>query len=102
MTFYQKHKAILDSIVYPFHGYRCNIYFFGSMLKSDQPNDLDILLVFHENISEKEHDKILELKSKMRTSYLNKNFHWTVLSFNEHNEDLNFLREIKQYYIKIV
>jgi predicted nucleotidyltransferase len=76
------------------------VYVFGSILKSPEPNDLDILVVYNSNIYPKAtiYKACEKLKSSL-TKIFKLNVDLTVLSYSENNE-LKFSEEVKAVELK--
>lgn len=98
MTYYEENEARIYSLLYPFRGYGCRVYGFGSAFKKKDPKDLDLLLVFKEGISEKEMTKVREIKDKIPKTLGDLPVNFLVLTHGEFTEESGpVLRNIKKH-----
>ncbi|WP_236883230.1 nucleotidyltransferase domain-containing protein [Clostridium botulinum] len=76
------------------------IYVFGSVLRSLEPNDLDILVIYDSKIYPKANiyiacKKMIDILAKT----FNLDVHLTVLNYSENNE-MNFVKNVKAIKLK--
>lgn len=68
----------------------CQIYIFGSAIKKPNPNDIDLMIIFKENITDEEK---LTLRSELRKlndiAIESRPFHLLILHSEEFNNPLN-------------
>lgn len=76
------------------------IYVFGSVLRSSQPNDLDILVIYDSKIYPKANIyNACKRISMILSEAFNLDVDLTVLSYSE-NDRMNFIKEVKAIKLK--
>jgi hypothetical protein len=88
MSYFLKHQKLISEKLKPLEKYCQEIYVFGSCLLKDNPQDIDIVLVY-----EDQNLKILQTIKNQITYELP--FHFTFLNSLEMQEDNLFTRTVK-------
>lgn len=90
MAWFDFKKTEVKTKLGPLEAVSVEIYIFGSALWKEEPNDLDILMVYEKNT------KISEVKSNLEPDVAGKKIHITALTVEEMAEDNEFTNHVKK------
>ena len=89
-VFWQEHELLFDEFN--------DVYLFGSALQKDQPNDIDLILIYDGDFTPKLKKVSADLQ-KAVFDHFGHEAHLTILSVLEHNET-QMLQKVKAVRIK--
>ena len=99
MSWFDKNKNKLLKTLEPINKIgSCSVFIFGSSLYKDFPGDIDLLLVFKDNILDSDRE-LLSLEYKKINNISNVPINFLVLTHEEYQEDLKILTNIKSKHV---